>query len=130
MLVIDASCLFGVVAGTTRSEAIRGRMAQDEDHAAPHAIDVEVLNVVRDQYLRGRLDPTAARQAVTDLRDWPGERYAHRPLLDRAWQLRESIRGWDAFYVALAEMMNATLLTLDQRLARAHGPACAIEVPV
>jgi predicted nucleic acid-binding protein len=129
MLVIDASCLFEVVVGTARSERIRQRMAQDEDHAAPHAIDVEVMNVVRDQYLRGRLDGTAARQAVTDLRDWPGERYGHRPLLDRAWELRESIRGWDAFYVALAEMMQATLLTLDRRLARAHGPTCAIEVP-
>jgi len=48
--------------------------------------------------------------------------------MDRAWKLRNSVRGWDAFYVALAEAFDATLLTLDSRLPRAHGPACRIEV--
>ncbi|MCW2650038.1 MAG: putative nucleic acid-binding protein contains domain [Mycobacterium sp.] len=69
-----------------------------------------------------------AGQAVADLRDWPGERFGHRWLLERAWRLRDSIRGWDAFYVALAEAFDATLLTLDGRLALAHGPTCRIEV--
>lgn len=91
-------------------------------------IDVEVLGVIRAQHLQGRLDATAAGQATTDLRDWPGERFSHRWLIDRAWQLRDSVRGWDAFYVALAEAFDATLLTLDARLARAHGPACRIDV--
>lgn len=103
-------------------------MAADTDQAAPHVIDVEVLGVIRAQHLRGRLDGTAAAQAVDDLRDWPGERFGHRGLLERAWQLRGSIRGWDAFYVALAEAFDATLLTLDARLARSHGPTCWIEL--
>jgi predicted nucleic acid-binding protein len=95
---------------------------------APHVIDVEVVGVIRAQHLRGMLDSTAAGQAVADLHDWPGERFGHRRLLDRVWQLRNSVRGWDAFYVALAEAFDATLLTLDARLARAHGPTCHIEV--
>jgi predicted nucleic acid-binding protein len=129
MLVVDASCLFEVVADTPRAGAIAARLAADVDQAAPHVIDVEVMRVVRAQYLRGRLDGTAARQAIADLRDWPGERFGHRWLLERAWQLRDSVRGWDAFYVALAEAFDATLLTMDERLARAHGPACRIDVP-
>ena len=128
MLVVDASCLFEVVADTPRAREIAGRLAQDTDHAAPHVIDVEVLGVIRAQHQRGRLDATAAGQAVADLRDWPGERFGHRWIMDRAWDLRDSVRGWDAFYVALAEAFDATLLTLDGRLARAHGPACRIEV--
>lgn len=128
MLVVDASYLFEVVADTPRADVLRERLRVDEDQVAPHIIDVEVMGVIRDQYLRGGLDPTAARQAVTDLRAWPGERFGHRLLMDRAWELRDSIRGWDAFYVALAEAMDATLLTLDGRLARAHGPRCPIEV--
>ena len=128
MLVVDASCLFEVVADTPRAAEIAERMAADADQAAPHVVDVEVLGVIRVQYLRGRLDGTAAGQAVADLRDWPGERFAHRWLIDRAWQLRDSVRGWDAFYVALAEALDATLLTLDGRLARAHGLACRVEV--
>ncbi len=128
MLVVDASCLFEVVADTSRAREIANRLAADVDHAAPHVIDAEVFGVIRAQYLRGRLDGTAAGQAVADLRDWPGERIANRWLLDRAWQLRASVRGWDALYVALAEAFDATLLTLDARLARAHGPTCRIEV--
>ncbi|MGE2836100.1 type II toxin-antitoxin system VapC family toxin [Mycobacterium sp. SMC-4] len=128
MLVVDASCLFEVVADTPRADVIRHRLAADTEHAAPEVIDVEVLGVVRAQYLKGALDETAAGQAVADLHDWPGERFAHRWMLDRVWQLRATVRGWDAFYVALAEAMNATLLTMDARLARAPGPLCRIEV--
>lgn len=128
MIVVDASCLFEVVADTPRAAEIADRLAADPDQAAPHVIDVEVLGVIRAQHLQGRLDATAAGQATTDLRDWPGERFSHRWLIDRAWQLRDSVRGWDAFYVALAEAFDATLLTLDARLARAHGPACRIDV--
>ena len=128
MLVVDASCLFEVVADTPRAPVIAGRLAADDDHVAPHVIDVEVMGVIRSQHLRGQLDGTAAAQAIEDLRDWPGERHSHRWLLDRAWELRDSVRGWDAFYVALAEAFDATLITLDARLARAHGPRCRIEV--
>lgn len=128
MLVVDASCLVEVLTGTTRANAIRERLAADDDHVAPHVIDVEVYGVVRTQHLQGRLDRTAATQAVEDLRDWPGERVGHRLLLDRAWQLRDTVRGWDAMYVALAEVMGAPLLTTDARLATAPGPTCPIEV--
>lgn len=128
MLVVDASCLFEVVADTPRSPIIAARLSSDTDHVAPEVIDVEVLGVIRAQYLRGALDETAAAQAVTDLRDWPGERFAHRWMLARVWQLRASVRGWDAFYVTLAEAMDATLVTMDTRLARAPGPRCRIEV--
>ncbi|MGH3562212.1 MAG: type II toxin-antitoxin system VapC family toxin [Mycobacterium sp.] len=128
MLVIDASCLFEVVADTPRANEIAVRLSGDVDQVAPHVIDVEVMGVIRAQHLRGRLDGTAAAQAVADLRNWPGERFGHRWLLERAWQLRNSVRGWDAFYVALAEAFDATLLTLDARLARAPGPTCRIEV--
>lgn len=48
--------------------------------------------------------------------------------MDRAWELRENVRGHDAMYVALAEMLRATLLTTDSRLARATGPTCTIEL--
>ncbi len=128
MLVVDASCLFEVVADTSRAQIIAQRLSRDTDQAAPHVIDVEVMGLIRAQHLRGRLDATAATQAVGDLRDWPGERFSHRWLMNRVWELRDSVRGWDAFYVALAEAFDATLLTLDGRLARAHGPTCHIEV--
>lgn len=126
MLVVDASCLFEVVTGTPAAERIRQHLAADDDHAAPHLVDAEVLGVIRRHHLAGLLDATAAAQAVEDLRDWPGERYGHRGLVARAWELRDTVRSWDALYVALAEALDATLMTIDARLAAAHGPACRI----
>jgi predicted nucleic acid-binding protein len=128
MLVVDASSLYEVVTDARRADDVRARLLEDPDHAAPSAIDVEVLSVIRRDHLIGRLDVTAAAQAVEDLRDWPGERFAHRPLLERVWELRGSLRTWDAFYVALAEAMHATLITSDARLSRSPGPRCAIDV--
>lgn len=55
-------------------------------------------------------------------------RYPHGPLLRRAWELRESVRPYDASYVALAEALSAVLLTMDGRLSRAPGLKCAIEL--
>jgi predicted nucleic acid-binding protein len=129
MLIVDASCLYEVVTDAGQAEPVRQRMAEDPDQGAPHLIDAEVLSIVRRDRLLGRLDATAARQAVEDLRDWPGERFGHRALLFRAWELRDRVRAWDALYVALAEALGGTLITLDERLARVQGLSCRIEVP-
>ena len=128
MIVVDASCLYEVLVGTAGAEPIRERLAADSDHGAPHLIDAEVLGVVRRDLLLGRLDPTAAEQAVDDLRDWPGQRFGHRGLLERAWELRAIVRSWDAMYVVLAEALGATLITTDARLGRVRGLNCRIEV--
>ena len=129
MLVVDASVLFEIVADTPESDRLRQRLAADPDHAAPHLIDAEVLSAIQTHHRVGALDATAASQAVDDLRSWPGERWPHRPLLERAWELRDNVRGNDALYVTLAEGLDATLLTLDSRLSRAAGPRCTIEAP-
>ncbi|MGB3054506.1 MAG: type II toxin-antitoxin system VapC family toxin [Acidimicrobiales bacterium] len=128
VIIVDASCLYEVLVDTPRSESIRTRMGQDSEQAAPHVVDIEVFSLIRRDFLSGSLDSTAAALAVADLRMWPGERYGHRGLLSRAWELRENVRGWDAAYVALAEALDATLITLDGRLARAEGPTCRIEL--
>jgi predicted nucleic acid-binding protein len=128
MLIVDASCLYEVLADTVRSERVRERLAADPEQGAPHVVDVEVLGIVRRDRMLGRLDATAAHQAIEDLRDWPGERFGHRGLLERAWELRENVRSWDAVYVALAEALDATLLTLDARLGQAPGLVCPVEV--
>ncbi|MDR2565276.1 MAG: type II toxin-antitoxin system VapC family toxin [Bifidobacteriaceae bacterium] len=127
MLVVDASCLFEDLSGGPCAEAVRARLESALEACAPHVIDVEVLGVVRRDRKRGLLDQTAADQIAADLRDWPGERFDHRPLLERAWELRDTLRIPDAMYVALAEALDAPLLTLDARLAAAPGPRCPIE---
>jgi len=129
MLIVDASCLYEVVADSPQAGNVRRYLLSERDQAAPHLLDAEVLGIIRRDRMLGRLDATAALQAVEDLRDWPGERFGHRALLARAWDLRDRVRTWDALYVALAEVLDGTLLTLDARLARVDGLRCEIVVP-
>jgi predicted nucleic acid-binding protein len=129
MLIVDASCVAEVVLAGPDAEPVRRRMTDDPEQAAPHLVDAEVLGVVRRAHLRGRLDRTAAHQAIEDLSSWPATRVDHRPLLQRAWELRHALSAPDALYVALAEALDAPLLTLDRRLARADGPRCRVDVP-
>ena len=128
MLVIDASALFDMLTDRPNGAAIGDRLISDPDHAAPHIIDVEVFGAIRRDLQRGLLDHTQATHAVTKLAAWPGQRFAQQLLLGRAWELRDTVRGWDAMYVALAEALDAPLVTLDARLAGAPGPVCRIDV--
>lgn len=128
MLVLDASCLFEVVTNGPGATTVAGRLAGDPDSVAPHIVDVEVFGVISRDLLRGQLDRTAAELALSELERWPGERFGHRALLRRAWELRHSVRGWDAMYVALAEALDSPLLTFDARLGAARGPHCDVVV--
>jgi predicted nucleic acid-binding protein len=56
----------------------------------------------------------------------PLERVSHTPFLSRIWELRHNLTPYDAAYVALAEVMEAPLLTADARLSRAPGLACEV----
>ena len=64
----------------------------------------------------------AGQPSDADLAALPARRAPHRPLLPRCWELRDNLTIYDAVYVALAEAMNTTLLTGDEKLARAPGP--------
>ncbi|MGV1008352.1 MAG: type II toxin-antitoxin system VapC family toxin [Dermatophilaceae bacterium] len=91
-------------------------------------VDLEVVSVWRGLARGGHLDARRARLALDDLRDIPIQRVDHTALLDRCWELRENLTTYDGAYVALAEALQVTLLTGDQRLARAPGPHCPVEV--
>jgi len=96
--------------------------------ALPELADLEVVSVLRRQLLAGAIDARRAGLALNDLAVLPARRAPHRPLLARCWELRANLTPYDATYVALAEALEATLLTGDQRLARASGPGCPIEI--
>jgi predicted nucleic acid-binding protein len=49
-------------------------------------------------------------------------------LLDRIWELRDDLSAYDATYVAVAETLEAPLVTADARLARASGSWCTVTV--
>jgi predicted nucleic acid-binding protein len=53
-------------------------------------------------------------------------RYEHAPLLPRTWELRHNMWPYDACYMALTERLNATLVTVDRKLARVPGLRCTV----
>lgn len=95
---------------------------------APEIIDLEFLSAVRRQARRGTLDGDAARSTIVLFLRLGIRRVSHTLLLWRAWSHRDNLTAYDACYVALAEILGATLVTADRRLARAPGIGCAVEV--
>jgi predicted nucleic acid-binding protein len=79
--------------------------------------------------LSGALPSEDGREALADLAGLDIVRYPHDPLLPRVWELRTSVTAYDAVYLALAEVLEAPLLTLDRRLARVRGRGARVEVP-
>lgn len=124
MMVIDASA---AVLGLLADGEARTYMA-GEPLVCPHLIDSEVVNALRSQVLRGVVDRGDAARAISVWSRLGIERIGARGLLDRVWELRENLTGYDATYVAVAEALDAPLLTADGRLARAPGPRCTITV--
>jgi predicted nucleic acid-binding protein len=122
LIVVDASALIEVLLRTPAARAVENRLfAQGQTLHAPHLLDVEVTQVIRRYAAKGEIDGERGREALTDLSDLPLQRYPHSFLLPRVWDLRNNLTAYDVVYVALAEVLDATLLTRDQRLAGAAG---------
>lgn len=128
MIVIDASVLAPALADDGGSGVGARDRLSGETLAAPELIDLEVASVLRRAVRTGRMGQRRAAQALSDLMAVPLERARHTTLLPRIWDLRDNATSYDAAYIALAETLETTLLTSDQRLARDSGLACEIEV--
>ena len=124
MLVVDASALVDalLVAGPARARL------SAENLQAPELIDAELLSVLRRLALTGKLLESQALQALTTAGRLGLRRQPTRILWPRAWELRTNLSAYDALYVALAEQLQAPLLTADARLARAPGLRCSVEL--
>ena len=94
---------------------------------APELLDVEVLSVFRRAILRRQLNEQRALRAIEDLMDWPIDRIPHRSLVWVAWQHRNNLSAYDAFYVAAARLSDAPLITADGPLARAPSLGIIVE---
>jgi predicted nucleic acid-binding protein len=93
---------------------------KDESFAVPHLLDVEVVSALRNLNAARRIDSHRIEEYLEGLAMLPAERYSHSPLLGRIWELRHNFTAYDAAYIALAEAMNATLYTTDEKLRRGH----------
>ncbi|MFT4211562.1 MAG: type II toxin-antitoxin system VapC family toxin [Microbacterium sp.] len=125
--MLDASVLVELLLGSSRSESAVEAIS-DADLHLPHLADVEVASVLRGLARVGTLSSDRAVGALVDLRDFPASRWPSIGLFERMWSLRDTVRAYDATYVALSEALDATLVTADAKLAR--GVAGVARCPV
>lgn len=128
MIVVDASALLEVLLRTDAAGAVESRLFGGETLHAPHVLDLEVAQVLRRYERAGDLPARRGREAMEDLGAFRIERYPHHPFLWRVWSLRANATAYDACYLALAEALDAPLLTRDRRLAGVAGHAARVEV--
>ena len=123
-IVVDAS----VIVAALVDSGPHGRWAEQvlvsDAMAAPHLIPFEVANVLRRAVHAGEISDDVASLAHADLVDLRIELFDYEIVAARAWELRSNLTVYDGAYVALAELLDAPLATLDQRLVNASGPRC------
>ncbi|MBM3601649.1 MAG: type II toxin-antitoxin system VapC family toxin [Alphaproteobacteria bacterium] len=129
MIVVDASAVLESLLRTPAARVIERKLFDPRQTLhAPHLLDVEVAQVIRRYAANGDIDSERGRDALADLADFPVRRYPHDVLLGRIWELRHNLTAYDAVYIALAEALDAPLITRDQRLAAAAGHQARVEV--
>lgn len=128
MIVVDSSAAIDLILLGEGSRFAGRLLDAGESLQAPHLIDVEVAQVLRRLVRVGGLTADRAGRALDYFLNLPVSRHPHSHLLPRIWQLRNNLTAYDAAYVSLAEALRAPLLTLDTRLARAHGHSAVIEL--
>jgi predicted nucleic acid-binding protein len=129
VIVLDASVLVEFLTESERGEQVQERLLEQPGWFwAPAVVDAEVGHALRSEVRRRSLSVGRAEKALDNLMSMRLERVSHRFLAERSWQLRDNLSFYDGLYVALAEALDAPLLTLDARLARAPGILADVDV--
>lgn len=129
MIVLDASAAVEWLLGLPAAKGVEERFDDPERSLhVPHLLSVEVAHALRRLERTGGLSSERGLAALDDLADLAAERYAHEGLLPLVWRLRADITAYDAVYVALAQTLGASLLTLDGKLAAAAARHCDVDL--
>ena len=129
MIVLDASAAIEWLLQTQSGVRVARRIfSLRETLHAPHLLDVEVTQAFRRYVATRAVTVSRAEEALQDLVDLRVRRYPHVLFLRRVWELRDNLTAYDALYVALAEALDATLVTCDGKIAPAPGHRARVEV--
>jgi predicted nucleic acid-binding protein len=129
MLVVDASLVVAALIDSGNDGTWAHELLGADQLAAPHLMPVEVANVLRRAVLNGDVSADSAALAHADLLALRIDLFPYGPFAARVWELRGNLTSYDAWYVALAEALEARFATLDVRLSRSRGPRCLFVIP-
>jgi len=123
-LVVDASLVVAALIDSGPAGTWAETLLASGQLAAPHLMPVEAANILRRACLVGDVSVDSAAMAHEDLLALQVELYPYALCAARAWELRPNVTAHDAWYIALAELLDVSLATLDRRLSRAPGCHC------
>lgn len=127
--VCDASALVALLLDGGPDGQWATAMLLGVDLVAPNLVDFESSNIIRRHELAGLVSADQAAQAHADLLDLAIEYWPYELLGSRVWELRANLSSYDASYVAVAELADAPLVTLDRRISRAPNLRCIVATP-
>lgn len=117
-LVLDASALVAFLIGQAEG-SLTSDFLREHDLHVPAICDIEVVGAISGAVRLGSLSDEDAQLALVDYVSMPLGRHFHTRSIGRGFELRNNFSAADASYVALAERLDAALVTLDRSLARA-----------
>lgn len=124
-LVLDASAAVNALIPSERRDQTRQKLVE-ADLCAPTLVDTEVLSAVARLERSRAISSAEADRAVAAWQRLAVTRLSVEQLLSEIWSLRDTIRISDSHYVALAQALQAPLLTADHRLARSPVPGLSV----
>ena len=127
--VVDASVLVAALVDTGSDGAWAEAALAERSLVGPELLPAEVSNVLRRLERAGRISSLEAAGAHRNMLQFDMDLFPFAACADRVWALRGSLTSYDAWYVALAELLECPLVTLDRRIGRAPGPRCHIVMP-
>lgn len=120
MIIVDASVLTNAFTDDgILGDRARAELGRDHHWAAPEQLVAETFAAIRGRLIGGMIGPARAHDGVRALMQIPVDLLAVQPLLARMWAARDHATGYDAAYVAAAEVNDCALVTADTRLAQA-----------
>ena len=126
---VDASVLVAALVDSGREGKWAESVISGGFLAGPELVLAEASNILRRLEGAGKISRLEATSAHQDLLRLDLELFPFAPFAERVWALRDNLTCYDAWYVALAEILNCPLMTLDRKLSRASGPTCDIVTP-
>lgn len=127
LIVVDVSCIVRILTSSDDVAKEVKSFLRGKTLYAPTLVDYEVTSALRGLSRKHSEIEQAAGVYLRHLASMPIRRETAQPLITRIWSLRHNYTAYDASYVALAEALDATLVTCDEKFARAGAARCPIE---
>lgn len=128
--VIDASVWVDALVNTgPRGHSARSELQSVDELHVPAIFSAEVVSALRRLRQTGAIEEFVARRALFETLAVRMVSYPFEPFAERAWQLKDTLTVYDAWYVALAEQLQTTLVTADERLLSVNPITCSVRSP-